>query len=53
MVTSPPFVAIPSFSRRSHWLSCYAHGGFSVSEDVEEWRGGPHGDNKKRQQTLP
>lgn len=29
MVPSPPFVAIPSFSRRAHWLSCYAHGGFS------------------------
>ena len=47
MVPSPPFVAITSFSRRSHWLSCYAHGGFSVSVDVEEWRGGPHGDKKK------
>lgn len=47
MVPSPPFVAITSFSRRSHWLSCYAHGGFSVSVDVEEWRGGPHGDKKE------
>ena len=47
MVPSPPFVAITSFSRRSHWLSCYAHGGFSVSVDVEEWRGVPHGDKKR------
>ncbi len=47
MVPNPPFVAITSFGRRSHWLSCYAHGGFSVSVDVEEWRGGPHGDKKE------
>lgn len=47
MVPSPPFVAITSFSRRSHWLSCYAHGGLSVSVDVEEWRGGPHGEKKE------
>lgn len=53
MVPSPPFVAIPSFSRCAHWLSCYAHGGFFVSVDVEEWRGVPHGADKKRQQTLP
>ena len=47
MVPSPPFVAITSFSRRAHWLSCYAHGGLSVSVDVEEWRGGPHEAQKR------
>ncbi len=27
---APPFRAILSFSRRAHWLSCCAHGGFFV-----------------------
>ena len=35
---SPPFWAILSFSRRAHWLSCYAHGGFFVRLGVEEWK---------------
>ena len=34
---SPPFRAILSFSRRAHWLSCCAHGGFFVRLGVEEW----------------
>ena len=34
---SPPFRAILSFSRRAHWLSCCAHGGFFVCLGVEEW----------------
>lgn len=52
MVPSPPFVAITSFSRRSHWLSCYAHGGFSCPW---MWRSGEvdHMETKKRQQRLP
>lgn len=51
MVPSPPFVAIPSFSRRAHWLSCYAHGGFSCPW---MWSGEVgHMETKKRQQTLP
>ena len=33
---SPPFRAILSFSRRAHWLSCCAHGGFFVCLGVEE-----------------
>ena len=34
---SPPFRAILSFSRRAHWLSCCAHGGFLGRLGVEEW----------------
>ena len=34
---SPPFRAILSFSRRAHWLSCCAHGGFFVRLGVEVW----------------
>lgn len=47
MVPSPPFVAIPSFSRHAHWLSCYAHGGFSCPW---MWRSGEvdHMEQKKR-----
>lgn len=47
MVPSPPFVAIPSFSRRAHWLSCYAHGGFSCPW---MWRSGEvgHMETKKK-----
>ena len=45
MVPSPPFVAIPSFSRRAHWLSCYAHGGFSCPW---MWRSGEVDHIKKR-----
>ena len=52
MVPNPPFVAIPSFSRRAHWLSCYAHGGLSVSVDVEEWRGVPHGEKRGNRRFL-
>ena len=37
LYSSPPFLAILSFSRRAHWLSCCAHGGFFVRLGVEEW----------------
>lgn len=52
MVLSPPFVAIPSFSRHAHWLSCYAHGGFSCPW---MWRSGEvdHMEQIKKEATAP